>query len=116
MDKLFQDILAMNGVHGLILLSEEGKVLFESLDKKRFLREKSTLSWKMIIDSLEKFDEMDLVFEQGRFYMIKTSSGFLLISMSLDVSIAMVKLNCDIVIPELKKIQGGRGLKRFFKF
>lgn len=116
MDKVFQDILSMDGVHGVVLLSEEGKVLFESLDKKRFVPEKSTLSWKMIIDSLEAFNEMDLVFEQGRFYMVRTGNGFLLISMSLNVSIAMVKLNCDIVVPELKKMQTGRGFKRFFKF
>lgn len=116
MDKLFEDILNMDGVHGLVLLSEAGKVLFESLDNKRFLPEKSTLSWKMIIDSLEEFNEMDLVFAEGRFYMIKTGSGFLLISMSLNVSTAMVKLNCDILIPELKKALTGRGFKRFFKF
>jgi hypothetical protein len=117
MDKIFEDILNMDGVHGLVLLSEEGKVLFESLDKKRFLPQKSTLSWKMIIDSLDEFNEIDLVYERGRFYIIKTGNGFLLISMSLNVSIAMVKLNCDIVVPELKKAKpGSRGFKRFFKF
>ncbi len=116
MDKLFEDILNMDGVHGLVLLSEAGKVLFESLDKKRFLPEKSTLSWKMIIDSLEEFNEMDLVFAEGRFYMIKTGSGFLLISMGLNVSTAMMKLNCDIIIPELKKALAGRGFRKFFKF
>lgn len=107
----------MSGVHGLVLLSPDGKVLFESLDDNRFLPEKSSLSWKMIIDSIEEFREMDLVFEKGRYYMRKTDTGFLLISMSHDVSMAMVKLNCDIVIPEIKKqLEGGKGLKRFFKF
>ena len=116
MEKIFQDLLTMDGVHGLVLLSNEGKVLFESLDDNRFLLEKSTLSWKMIFDTLEEFREMDLVYESGRYYMRKTENGLLLISMALEVSIAMVKLNCDIVIPELKKIQSGKGLKRFFKF
>lgn len=116
MDKIFQDILSMDGVHGIVLLSAEGKVLFESLDKKHFLPQKSTLSWKAIIDSLEEFTEVDLVFEKGRFYITKTDTGFLLVSMGLNVSVAMVKLNCDIVVPELKKVKSGRGLKRFFKF
>ena len=114
MDKVFQEILTMDGVHGLILLSEEGKILFESLDSNYFVPEKSTSSWKMILDSLEDFQEMDLVFEGGRFYMLKTASGILIISMNLNVSISMVKLNCDIIIPELKKAQTGKGLKRFF--
>lgn len=116
MEKVFQEILNMDGVHGMVLLSDEGKVLFESLDKSRFVPEKSTSSWQLIIDSLGDFQEMDLVFEDGRFYMLKTESGILLISMNLSVSIAMVKLNCDIIIPELKKLQSGKGLKRFFRF
>ena len=106
----------MDGVHGMVFLSDEGKVLFESLDKDRFIREKSTSSWKMIIDSLDDFQQMDLVFEEGRFYILKTESGILIISMNHAVSIAMVKLNCDIIIPELKKMQSGKGLKRFFRF
>ncbi len=116
MDKIFHDILSMDGVHGVVLLSGEGKVLFESLDKNQFFPQKSRLSWKMLIDSLEEFEEMDLVFAQGRIYLLKTGIGFLIISMSSNVSIAMVKLNCDIVVPELKKNQTGRGLKRFFRF
>ncbi|MFN2353434.1 MAG: hypothetical protein ABR512_02765 [Desulfopila sp.] len=116
MKKLFEDILSMDGVHGLILLSEEGKVLFESLDERRFLPENTTLSWNMILESLEDFREMDLLYEQGRFYMLKTGAGCLIISMRLDVSTAMVKLNCDIIVPELKKVKSGRGFKKFFGF
>ncbi|MDJ0622889.1 MAG: hypothetical protein QNJ17_07975 [Desulfocapsaceae bacterium] len=114
MDKVFQEILSMDGVYGLILLSEDGKILFESLDNNYFAPEKSTSSWKIILDSLDDFHEMDLVFEGGRFYMLKTASGILIISMSLNVSISMIKLNCDIIMPELKKAQSGKGLKRFF--
>ncbi len=114
MEKIFEDILNMDGVHGLVLLSDEGKVLFESLDESRFIPQKSRLSWKMIIESLDQFQEMDLVFEEGRFYIRKTEKSYLLISMSLNVSMAMVKLNCDIMIPELKKQKSGKGLRRFF--
>ena len=96
MEKIFQDILNIDDVHGLVLLSDEGKVMFESLDDTKFLPEKSRLNWKMIIDSLEEFREMDLIFEEGRFYIRRTESGYLMISMGRDVSIAMVKLNCDI--------------------
>ncbi len=116
MEKIFQDLLTMDGIYGLVLLSGEGKILYESLDDNLFHLEKSTLNWKTIFDSLEGFHEMDLVYENGRYYMRKTGDGLLLISMALEVSIAMVKLNCDILIPELKKSDTGKGLKRFFKF
>lgn len=116
MKKLFEDILSMDGVHGLILLSEEGKVLFESLDEQRFLPQKNSFRWKMILDSLGDFREMDLLYDQGRFYMLKTVAGCLIISMGFGVSTAMIKLNCDIIVPELQKIKSGRGFKKFFGF
>lgn len=103
MRDIFKDILSMDGVHGLVLLSSEGRVLFESLDKNRFAPQHSNLSWLMLIESLNDFEEVDMVFEQGRFYIRKIETGFLMISMSEGVSIAMVKLNCDIVLPDLKK-------------
>jgi predicted transcriptional regulator len=116
MEKVFQEILNMDGVHGMVLLSDEGKVLFESLDKTRFVPEKSKSGWKLIMDSLNDFREMDLIFEEGRFYVLKTEAGIIIISMNLSVSVAMIKLNCDIIIPELKKALSGKGLKRFFRF
>ncbi len=112
---IFKEILDMDGVHGLVLLSPEGKILFESLDKNRFSPQRSNLSWLMLVESLDEFEEVDMVFEQGRFFIRKIETGYLMISMNETVSIAMVKLNCDIVIPELKKPKTSKGLRGFFK-
>ena len=106
----------MDGVQGMVLLSGEREVLFESLDKTRFLPNKSTFSWKTILKPLDDIHEMDLVFEEGRFYMLKTEIGVFIICMNLSVSIAMIKLNCDIIIPEFKKLQSCKGMKKFFRF
>lgn len=107
----------MNGVQGVALLSVDGKVLYASFEDDTFISQKNTENWKMIMDSVDDFKELDLVFEKGRVYMRKTEEGYLVVSMTMDVSIAMVKLNCDIVIPELNKAQNSpKGLKRFFKF
>lgn len=115
METVFQDILSINGVYGLVLLSSDGKVVFESLDDSKFVPEKSTMTWKMILDSLDDFKEMDLLYDHGRFYLRNTENGTIIVCMDLTVSMAMIKLNCDIVVPELKK-QTTKGLKRFFKF
>ncbi len=115
MKEIFKEILSMDGVHGLVLLSPEGKVLFESLDKNRFTPQRSNLSWLMLIEALDDFEEVDMVFDQGRFYIRKMETGYIMISMSEGVSIAMVKLNCDIVLPELKKSKPSKGLRGFFK-
>jgi hypothetical protein len=116
MKNLFHDILDMDGVHGLVLLSENGKILFESLDSGRFSPQRSQLSWKTIIESLGDFHEMDLVFDRGRCYLRQTESGYLLISMGPLVSVSMIKLSCDIILPQLKKDKSvGSGFRSFFR-
>lgn len=100
---LFNDILDMGGVHGLVLLAENGTILFESLGGGHFSPQRSQFSWQTIIDSLGDFHEMDLVYEYGRCYLRQTESGCLIISMGQMVSMAMVKLHCDIILPQLRK-------------
>jgi hypothetical protein len=115
MKNLFHDILDMDGVHGLVLLSENGKILFESLDGNQFSSKLSTLSWKSIVDSLGDFNELDLVFEHGRCYLRRTETGYLIISMGPMVSVSMIKLSCDIILPQLKKPKASGGFRSFFR-
>jgi hypothetical protein len=115
MKNLFHDILDMDGIHGLVLLSDNGKVLFESLDGGKFSPQRSQMSWKTIIDSLGDFQEMDIVFKQGRCYLRQTETGYLIISMGPMVSMAMIKLSCDIILPQLKKAKTGGGFRSFFR-
>jgi hypothetical protein len=116
MKNLFHDILDMDGVHGVVLLSENGKILFESLDGGQFSPQRSQLSWKTIIESLGAFHEMDLVFDRGRCYLRQTETGYLMISMGPMVSVSMIKLSCDIILPQLKKEKtGGGGFRSFFR-
>lgn len=116
MKNLFHDILDMDGVHGLVLLSDNGKILFESLDGGRFSPQRSQLSWKTIIESLGDFHEMDLVFDSGRCYLRQIETGYLMISMGPLVSVSMIKLSCDIILPQLKKEKTvGGGFRSFFR-
>jgi hypothetical protein len=52
---------------------------------------------------------------EGRLYLRKTHDGFMIVRMQLIASIAMVKLNCDILLPQLKSTGNSKGLKGFFK-
>jgi hypothetical protein len=115
MKNIFHDILEMDGVHGLVLLSDTGKILFESLDGGQFSPQRSQMSWKTLIESLGDFHEMDLVFERGRCYLRRTETGCLIISMGPVVSVAMIKLSCDIILPQLKKAKSVSGFRAFFR-
>jgi hypothetical protein len=101
MRKLFNDILSTEGVKGILLFSFSGELVFKD--------------WRFFIESLEGMRETDLVFEKGRIYIRRTEMGYLVILMALFVPIAMIRLNCDILLPLLRESKSGRKFGRFFK-
>jgi hypothetical protein len=59
--------------------------------------------------------EADFVYENGRLYLRATEQGYLMVMMGPAVSVAMVKLNCDILLPQLKVAKPTGKLKGLFK-
>lgn len=114
MKDILSDVLGINGVNGVILLSETGEIVFDSMEENRPKVNQKYIKWKKLIDVLGQSREADFVFENGRIYLRQTLEGYLVISMQLFASIAMVKLNCDILLPNLKK-EKSKGIKGFFK-
>jgi len=114
MKELFKDILSVEGVKGVILFSSQGEVIF-----KMFLsaipEEPETRDWALFFDSVSKVRESDLIFEEGRIYIRKTELGFLVILMNSSAPVALVRLNCDVLLPSLKPAKTSKGLGRFFK-
>ena len=114
MRDLFKDILSTDGVKGLLLLSFNGGLIF-----KEFLsddiKEPANMNWKSFVSSLDGVRETDLVFDNGRIYIRRSEVGYLLIPMEINTSVALIRLNCDIVLPLLKPAKSSKRLKRLFK-
>lgn len=114
MRKLFNDILNTKGVKGILLFSFSGDLIFKEyiapIDEEPEHRD-----WGFFIESLEGMRETDLVFEKGRIYIRRTEIGYLVILMALFVPIAVIRLNCDILLPLLGQSKSGRKFGRFFK-
>jgi hypothetical protein len=114
MRELFEDIVKIDGVKGVLVLSPAGRILFQHLTGK--LSENSEdRDWRFLVDSIRNMREIDLVYENGRLYIRKTEIGFLVIVTGLEVPIAMVRLNCDIILPAMQTFKTSKGLRRFFK-
>jgi hypothetical protein len=114
MQSLFSDILNTKGVTGIMLFSFSGDLVFKKFNTP-VSEEPDHRDWSFFIETLEGMRETDLVFEKGRVYIRKTEIGYLIILMALFVPIAMIRLNCDILLPSLKKSKPGGKLGRFFK-
>jgi hypothetical protein len=114
MHDLFYDILNTKGVKGILLFSFSGGIIFKEfvspVDEKP-----EALDWRFFIEALEGMRETDLVFEKGRIYIRRTEIGYLVVLMALFVPIAMVRLNCDILLPSLKQQKSGKKLGRLLK-
>lgn len=119
MKALFGDILKLDGVWGIMLFSFEGQIIFkELLPGPSGETPKGELgdSWMPIIAAMNQVREADLIFESSRLYIRRTELGYLLVLMGAFAQTAMVRLNCDILLPSLRETKGGaRGLKRLFK-
>lgn len=114
MRELFNDILNTDGVTGIMLFDINGDLLFKEFSMA-VNGAPEQLDWRYLLDSLEGMRETDLIFEKGRIYIRKTEIGYLMVLMALYVPIAMIRLNCDILLPSLQPSKSNRKFGRFFK-
>jgi hypothetical protein len=115
MKELFKDILSIEDVEGIMLFSFEGELIFKQFlgHHPKYLEKKEW--WGLLVKSLVKTREADLIFEKKRLYIRRTDLGYLIIPMTIFAQNAMVRLNCDIIQPSLKKDRATKGIVRFFK-
>jgi len=114
MRELFDDILTIDGVKGLMLVSFGGEIIFKDLN--RIAAENvANRDWRLFIESLADIRETDLIFEKGRLYIRRTDIGYLVVLMGFFVPIAMMRLQCDILLPSLRPAKATKGIRRFFK-
>ena len=114
MRELFSDILNMEGVKGLLLFSFAGEVIFKEFNPP-VADGIGNHDWSLFVESLSGMRETDLIFDKGRLYIRRTDLGFLVVLIGPFVPIAMMRLQCDIVLPALKTSKASRGIRRFFK-
>ena len=96
-----------------MLLSLNGEVLYQQFRPDAKAPGPSP-KWRRFIEALDSVDESDLVFANGRLYVRRTPGGYLLVLAGSFVQSAMIRLHCDILLPELAKLSDKKW-KRFFK-
>jgi hypothetical protein len=114
MRELFKDILNMEGVKGLMMFSFAGQPVYKEFNQAQPEGIESR-DWSLFIESLAGMRETDLIFKKGRLYIRRTDIGYLVVLMGLFVPIAMMRLQCDILLPSLKPAKSVKGIRRLFK-
>jgi hypothetical protein len=113
MRDLLNDILNMESVKGVMILSTDGDVLFNEMSSG--ITDPKGKEWAFFVDAMKDTSEAELVFSGARIYVRKSGTSYVVILTDLSVPMPMLRLNCDIMLPALKAAKGSKGIKGFFK-
>jgi len=114
MKELFKDILAVDGVEGVVLFSAKGEIQYSQAASPS-IPDLESKDWTPFIRGIGDVREADLAFDKLRLYLRRTDSGFLVVVLDFAAPMAMVRLNCDILLPGLKEAGTAKGFGRIFK-
>lgn len=115
MKDLFNEILAMEDIQGVLLLSSEGETIFKEFKVPVLKDNELDESFYEIVKSFNGIREADLVLEKVKVYIRKCNMSYLIVIMGSFASAAMVRLSCDMILPSLNNAKAGKGLRQIFK-
>jgi len=115
MKGLFAEILKIDDVLGVMFFSFDGKLIF-----KEFLSHPAegieNNNWVSFVHTLSDVREAEMIFENNRLYIKRAATGYVFIVMGSFAPVAMVRLNCNILLSSFDQLKKkSRGLGRFFK-
>ncbi len=103
MKDVFKDLVGIDGVHAAIVLDSAGGLVASRFSDQYqgTTRAVTKFNWEPFILELGEHTEADFVSDKGRISLRKLPAGFLLVAMNDIAPISMVRLNCEILMPEL---------------
>jgi predicted regulator of Ras-like GTPase activity (Roadblock/LC7/MglB family) len=115
MEEFFKDILAIQGVKGIMLFSLDGDLVYRHfLDPWRFEPEKKDW-WGFFVYSLDGIKEAEMVYERERLYIRRAQEGYLVVLTNNAAPMAMIRLQCGILLSGDHDGSQQKGLSRFFR-
>ncbi len=120
MNELFTEVLGIENVHGALVVTDEGKLLFQKFNQAP-AGKVETADWAGFVNSLDKAKEADLIFENRRIFARRMTDGYIVVVTGLYAPISMVRLSADVLVPAVEKQTGkgaqagSGGLMKFFR-
>ena len=107
MKDIFKEVMGIDGVRGLLIISNEGAVALSkfSPDFKKETERLSQINWLPFTIEMEGIKDAELVYDGARFYIKKFEDGYLLVVIGDNAPLSMVRLNCEVLLPSLAKMQ-----------
>jgi hypothetical protein len=87
-----------------MLVSFEGQLVFKEFVGPLSMEPEIDSSWALFIHSLRGAGEIEMFYDHGRVYIRKTEIGYLFVITGESAPMAMVRLNCDMLVPAVKNV------------
>lgn len=110
----FREILGLQGVRGVVLVSTAGEVLAERWNQAGPPAQAAPEGLGALPRILAESQEVDLIFSGGRLYARAAPEGILLVLLGLQAPVALVRLQVEQTLPLLKKRSGRKGFLGLF--
>lgn len=118
MKNIFKDVLGIDGVHGLLVISDEGGLTISKFPRE-FQHEEEKLGqidWEPLTVELTGVNDAELLYDNIRLYVKKNEAGFLIVILGYEAPISMVRLNCEILLPLLGRMKpAGKKISALFR-
>lgn len=117
MADIFKDVLGIEGVHGVLFLTDAGELsISQFATEYRSDEEKiKDVDWSSMVKELSGATEAEIMFDEGRFYIRKTNNGYLMIILDDHAPVSMVRLNCEVLLPALDKQKTGKAFSQLLR-
>jgi len=110
MDKLFNEIISIDGIIGVILINNSNIVDYKKFsdisfkynnDFDKFIQ--NSINFDILKKVFDLSNENLLIYDDLRLYVKKILNSYLLVAMKLYVPMSLIRLNCQILEPQLEK-------------
>jgi len=117
MADIFKDVIGIDGVYGVLFFTEAGDLSLSQFtsDFQSDEEQIKAVDWPSMIKELSGITEAEVMFDDGRFYIRKTNSGYLMVALDDHAPMSMVRLNCEVLLPALDKHRSGKGIGQLLR-
>ena len=114
-EALFHELLEMADVSGVALLTGDRGASTVSFRDAPCPAGDVVDALGPLVERLAGAVEAEFVFECGRMYIRRTKAGILVVVLDPFASLPLVRLQCDVLIPELERQGNGNGRRRLWR-
>ena len=107
MQEIFEALVNMDEVRGLMFLGREGRVRFYKFTQPSKTNPERIDWLPQLLDQLQNIKEAEFIYERARLYIRPSDTGILFVWAGVTANMSMIRLNCDVSLDNWEKSGAG---------